>query len=131
MKTTKVEEPSKYGVVVSHADGQIQRFVEKPKEWVGNQINAGIYLFNKEILDRIQPKPTSIEKEIFPQIAKEGKLYSMVCLSSFPSFVASSRQFQQERYDNLPTLLLLLASTEPAGPAGLLDGRGPAKGLHL
>ena len=28
---TKVEEPSKYGVVVTHDDGEIQRFVEKPK----------------------------------------------------------------------------------------------------
>lgn len=29
---TKVEEPSKYGVVVANAQGAIQRFVEKPKE---------------------------------------------------------------------------------------------------
>jgi len=35
-------------------DGQIQRFVEKPKEFVGNKINAGIYIFNSNILSRIQ-----------------------------------------------------------------------------
>eukprot|EP01114_Cavostelium_apophysatum_P002341 TRINITY_DN1207_c0_g1_i1.p1 TRINITY_DN1207_c0_g1~~TRINITY_DN1207_c0_g1_i1.p1 ORF type:complete len:358 (+),score=107.48 TRINITY_DN1207_c0_g1_i1:211-1284(+) len=75
---TKVDEPSKYGVVVAGDDGKIARFVEKPQVYVGNKINAGIYLFNPSILDRIQPKPTSIEKEIFPKMASEGQLYSMV-----------------------------------------------------
>lgn len=75
---TRVDEPSKYGVVISNADGQIQRFVEKPREYVGNKINAGIYIFNREVLDRIQLRPTSIEKEIFPQMAAEGNLFSMV-----------------------------------------------------
>jgi mannose-1-phosphate guanylyltransferase len=74
---TKVDEPSKYGVVVSKENGQIQRFVEKPQEYVGNKINAGIYIFNPTILDRIEVKPTSIEKEIFPAMAGEGQLYSM------------------------------------------------------
>jgi len=75
---TKVEEPSKYGVVVAKEDGKIDRFVEKPKVFVGNKINAGIYLFNSKVLDRIKPEPTSIEKEIFPKMAEEGQLYSMV-----------------------------------------------------
>jgi len=75
---TKVEEPSKYGVVVANDDGKIMKFVEKPQVYVGNKINAGLYLFNPSILDRIEPKPTSIEKEIFPVMANEGQLFSMV-----------------------------------------------------
>ena len=52
---TKVEEPSKYGVVVyNESTGQIQRFVEKPKVFVSNKINAGMYIFNPSILKRIQ-----------------------------------------------------------------------------
>ncbi|PJF18422.1 Mannose-1-phosphate guanyltransferase [Paramicrosporidium saccamoebae] len=75
---TKVEEPSKYGVIVTAAGTtQIESFVEKPKEFVGDRINAGIYIFNPKILDRIQPKPTSIEKEVFPDMAKDGELHSM------------------------------------------------------
>ncbi len=51
---TKVEEPSKYGVVVSDKDtGKVLRFVEKPQIFVGNRINAGLYLFNPSILNRI------------------------------------------------------------------------------
>lgn len=75
---TQVEEPSKYGVVVSSEGGKIERFVEKPKVYVGNKINAGIYIFNPEILDRIELKPTSIEKAIFPKMAEANELYSMV-----------------------------------------------------
>lgn len=41
---TKVEEPSKYGVVLCNDDGQINSFIEKPTEFVSNKINAGIYL---------------------------------------------------------------------------------------
>lgn len=76
---TKVDEPSKYGVVVMEATtGKVGNFVEKPKLFVGNKINAGIYLLNPSVLDRIELKPTSIEKEVLPKIAAEGKLYAMV-----------------------------------------------------
>ncbi|XP_013912929.1 PREDICTED: mannose-1-phosphate guanyltransferase beta isoform X1 [Thamnophis sirtalis] len=75
---TKVEEPSKYGVVVCEADtGIIHRFVEKPQVFVSNKINAGMYILNPSVLKRIQLRPTSIEKEIFPVMAEEGQLYAM------------------------------------------------------
>lgn len=74
---TKVEEPSKYGVVVYESDtGKIERFVEKPREYVSNKINAGLYIFNPTILDRIELRPTSIEKEIFPAMANDKQLYA-------------------------------------------------------
>ena len=52
--------------------------MEKPKLFVGNKINAGIYLLNPSVLDRIELRPTSIEKEVFPKIAAEKMLYAMV-----------------------------------------------------
>lgn len=75
---TKVEEPSKYGVIVhkpSHPS-RIDRFVEKPVEFVGNRINAGIYILNPSVLKRIELRPTSIEQETFPAICKDGQLHS-------------------------------------------------------
>ena len=51
----QVEEPSKYGVVVyDQATGRIDKFVEKPQEFVSNRINAGLYIFKPSILDRIE-----------------------------------------------------------------------------
>jgi mannose-1-phosphate guanylyltransferase len=75
----QVDEPSKYGVVVmEETTGQVEKFVEKPKLFVGNKINAGIYLLNPSVLDHIELRPTSIEKEVFPKIAANKKLYAMV-----------------------------------------------------
>lgn len=83
---TRVDDPSKYGVVVEHphSGGRIKQFVEKPVAsktgetgFLGDKINAGIYIFNKGIIDRIQPVKTSIERQIFPCMAAEGKLFMM------------------------------------------------------
>lgn len=75
---TKVEEPKNYGVVVMKPDhaSRIDRFVEKPVEFVGNRINAGIYILNPSVLNRIELRPTSIEQETFPAIVKDGQLHS-------------------------------------------------------
>lgn len=73
---TKVEEPSKYGVVLYKDDGCIEKFIEKPQEFISNKINAGIYIFNPSVLERIQLKPTSIEKEVFPLMADDDQLYA-------------------------------------------------------
>jgi len=73
---TKVEDPSKYGVVCTKDDGAIYQFVEKPSTYVSNRINAGIYIFKPDILKLIKPEPTSIEKEIFPLLAHDQELYA-------------------------------------------------------
>lgn len=79
LMTTPVEDPSKYGVVCCKPGTTlIERFVEKPTNWVGDQINAGIYIFNPAILKRIDHTkgPVSIEKEVFPKMAKDGQLHA-------------------------------------------------------
>jgi len=75
---TKVDEPSKYGVVVYEPqNGKIENFVEKPQEFVSNKINAGMYIFKPSVLDRIELRPTSIEKEVFPFMARDNQLHAM------------------------------------------------------
>lgn len=75
---TEVEDPTKYGVVVADANNKIERFVEKPQKFISNKINAGLYLFNTSMIDRIPTKPTSIEREIFPAMSNEGEIFQMV-----------------------------------------------------
>lgn len=72
-----MEDPTRYGVVVAKEDGLIERFVEKPPVFVSNKINAGLYIFNLDIIDRIENRPTSIEREIFPVMAAEETLYQL------------------------------------------------------
>lgn len=94
---TKVEEPSKYGVVVYEESGCITDFIEKPQEFVSNKINAGMYIFDGSILKRIKLQPTSIEKEIFPDMAKEKQLYAMD-LKGFWMDVGQPRDFLTGKY---------------------------------
>ena len=79
-----VEDPSRFGVVVHEQEtGKVQRFVEKPKQFVGNHINAGIYVLNTSILDRIPERFCMIETEIYPKLAEEGQLYSLPIKDNF------------------------------------------------
>lgn len=111
---TKVDEPSKYGVVVHDAQGRIQHFVEKPQTFVGNHINAGLYVFNPSVLNRISLKPTSIEKEIFPVMADEGQLYAQV----LPGYWMDIGQPK----DYLTGMCLHLGSLRKRFPAQLASG---------
>mmetsp|Transcript_71358 Transcript_71358/g.113472 ORF Transcript_71358/g.113472 Transcript_71358/m.113472 type:complete len:367 (-) Transcript_71358:169-1269(-) len=73
---TPVDDPSRYGVVVADAKGKVSAFVEKPKDKsFGCEINAGLYILNKSVIQRVPMKPTSIEREIFPAMAKDGQLF--------------------------------------------------------
>lgn len=38
---------------------------------------SGMYIFNPSILKRIELRPMSIEKEVFPAMAKQCQLYAM------------------------------------------------------
>jgi len=71
-----VEDPSPFGCVVHDPAGRVQAFVEKPKreEAPTNEINAGTYLLEREVLDYIPAgRPVSIERETFPQLIASGR----------------------------------------------------------
>jgi mannose-1-phosphate guanylyltransferase len=111
---TRVDEPSKYGVVVHDAAGRIQHFVEKPQTFVGNHINAGMYCFSPSVLDRIPLRPTSIEKEVFPVMADEGQLMAMV-LPGYWMDIGQPR-------DYLTGMCMHLASLRKRAPGALAVG---------
>jgi mannose-1-phosphate guanylyltransferase len=74
----KVEDPSRYGVAELTKDNRIISFTEKPpkEKAPSNLINAGIYVLEPEIFDYIPSgKPVSIEREVFPKLAEEGRLF--------------------------------------------------------
>lgn len=74
---TPVAEPSKFGVIIYDENGKIERFVEKPQKFISRFINSGIYYLTPAVFDRIELRPTSIEKEVFPAMAAEGLLNVM------------------------------------------------------
>ena len=71
-----VEDPSAYGVAKLQGD-KILEFIEKPKkEYAPSKlINSGLYILEPEVLDYIPEGFAMLEKDVFPKLAKEGKLY--------------------------------------------------------
>lgn len=77
----EVENPTRFGVARLDEHSKIREFVEKPKaaEAPSRMINAGVYLIEPEVVDRIpQGRRVVIEREIFPALASEGRLFGYV-----------------------------------------------------
>lgn len=77
---TPVEDPSAFGVVPTRGDGQVIAFIEKPPagEAPTNFINAGTYVLEPSVLDRIPAgRRVSIERETFPALVAEGRLFAL------------------------------------------------------
>ncbi len=76
----RVDDPSRYGVVPTDADGRVDAFVEKPPpgEAPTDRINAGTYVLEPEVLDRIPgDRKVSIERETFPALVADQELYAL------------------------------------------------------
>lgn len=77
---TAVEEPSRYGVVPTDDAGRVERFVEKPDPGTEptNLINAGTYVMDPAVLDRIAADGrVSVERETFPTLCAAGVLFAI------------------------------------------------------
>ncbi len=76
---TPVDDPSRFGVVPTDAAGRVVAFVEKPPPGQAptNQINAGTYVLEPSVLERIPDgRRVSVERETFPALAAEGRLFA-------------------------------------------------------
>ena len=72
--TARVMNPVGYGLVEADAEGRLQRFTEKPPEdeVTGDTINAGIYVLERSVLERIPSEGAqSFERDIFPAMIQE------------------------------------------------------------
>ncbi len=73
-----VEDPSRYGTVKLTEKNRVTQFIEKPTcgEAPSNLVNAGMYILDPQIFDYIpNGQPVSIERETFPKLADEKKIY--------------------------------------------------------
>jgi UDP-N-acetylglucosamine diphosphorylase / glucose-1-phosphate thymidylyltransferase / UDP-N-acetylgalactosamine diphosphorylase / glucosamine-1-phosphate N-acetyltransferase / galactosamine-1-phosphate N-acetyltransferase len=47
------ENPGKYGVLIRDGEDFLEEIIEKPKEFVGSLINAGLYKFTPEVFEKL------------------------------------------------------------------------------
>ena len=66
------EKTSSYGTAILDGDLVVD-FQEKPKHYSTNIVNAGIYIFKPEVFEVFE-NSTSLEKEVFPKLARINQL---------------------------------------------------------
>ena len=99
---TKVDDPSSYGVIEYDKEDMVVSFTEKPKpgEAKSNFINAGIYVFEPEVLDFIPDgKPVSVEKDTFPLLLKKGRRIAVYRGNSYWIDIGTPRKYMQAHKD--------------------------------
>ncbi len=80
LQLTAVDDPSRFGVVPTDADGRVVDFVEKPPPGTAttNLINAGTYVLEPEVLEHIEPgRRVSVERETFPALAARHAVFAL------------------------------------------------------
>jgi mannose-1-phosphate guanylyltransferase len=69
----RVPDARPYGCVPTDPDGRVTAFLEKDPNPVTDQINAGLYAFRREVIDKIPAgRPVSVERETFPGLLAAG-----------------------------------------------------------
>jgi mannose-1-phosphate guanylyltransferase len=117
-----VEDPSAFGAVVHDSTGRISAFVEKPPQGTSpsNDVNAGTYLLEREILDHIPAgRAVSIEREIFPTVISGGDaLYAFVTSDYWIDLGRPEHYLDAHHhiFDGTMPLAIPLAKNEISGP---------------
>ncbi len=129
----RVDDPSSFGCVVHDENGLISAFVEKPPRETAptNEINAGTYLFEQEILDLIPAgRNVSIERETFPQIIASGKGLYAYTTSDYWIDLGKPEQYLSAHRDVLAGRMPLL-ELEPGATGEGAPGLSNVAKLHL
>ena len=70
---TRVDDARAFGCVPTDHEGRVTAFLEKMENPVTNAINAGCYVFQPHVINRITPeRVVSVEREVFPQLVADG-----------------------------------------------------------
>ncbi|WP_394282159.1 sugar phosphate nucleotidyltransferase [Corynebacterium sp.] len=69
----RVPDPRAFGCVPTDSDGNVQAFLEKTEDPPTDQINAGCYVFKREVIEQIPTgRVVSVERETFPKMLENG-----------------------------------------------------------
>lgn len=69
----RVQNPRAFGCVPTDEDGRVTAFLEKTEDPPTDQINAGCYVFRRDVIESIpEGRPVSVERETFPDLLASG-----------------------------------------------------------
>jgi mannose-1-phosphate guanylyltransferase len=128
----EVDDPSRFGCVPTDGAGRVTGFLEKTPNPVTNRINAGCYVFRRDVIDRIPAgRRVSVERETFPGLIEAGELVMGYHESSYWLDVGTPETFVRGSCDLVLGRLPAPARPGPAGPALILPGGSVAPGASV
>ncbi|MFV9452474.1 sugar phosphate nucleotidyltransferase [Rhodococcus sp. NM-2] len=128
----RVGDPRAFGCVPTDADGRVTAFLEKAQDPPTDQINAGCYVFKREIIERIpEGRPVSVEREVFPSLlAEDARIYGHVD-SSYWRDMGTPEDFVRGSADLVRGIAPSPALDGPRGESLVHPGAGVAPGALL
>jgi len=119
----EVADPSRFGVVPTDESGRVTAFLEKTPNPVTNLINAGCYVFRREVIGRIPAgRRVSVERETFPSLIEAGDVVMGFPDSAYWLDVGTPQTFVRGSCDLVLGRLASPLLPGPTGPALLLAG---------
>jgi mannose-1-phosphate guanylyltransferase len=113
-----VEDSAAYGLVSRDSDGAVLEFLEKTGELTPGEVNAGMYVLERSVLELIPAgEPVSIERDVFPRLAGEG-LHGTL-LDGYWMDIGTPERYLQATWDILEGTVETLV--EPTGPGMHVD----------
>jgi mannose-1-phosphate guanylyltransferase len=123
----EVADPTPFGCVPTDASGRVTAFLEKTPDPVTNRINAGCYVFRREVIDQIPAgRRVSVERETFPGLIDAGQLVMGYHESAYWLDVGTPQAFVRGSCDLVLGRLPGPAVLGPPGPSLLLAGASVA-----
>lgn len=135
----RMDDVTRFGVVVTDENGFITGFQEKPKaeEALSNLISTGIYIFEPEVFNHIPTEGDyGFGKQLFPKLVKEGLPVLGIEIETYWSDVGTIEQYREANLDVLSGLVKIdlggtLLSKEQAGDAVVLVGKNVTIGKNV
>jgi mannose-1-phosphate guanylyltransferase len=123
----EVADPSRFGVVPTDSSGRVTAFLEKTQNPVTNRINAGCYVFRRDVIDQIPAgRRVSVERETFPGLIESGALVMGYHESAYWLDVGTPQTFVRGSCDLVLGRLPAPAVPGPPGPSLILSGASVA-----
>ena len=121
----EVSDPARFGCVPTDAAGRVTAFLEKTPQPVTSQVNAGCYVFRREVIEKIPPGAVvSVERETFPALIADDAVVMGYLDTSYWLDVGTPEAFVQGSCDLVLGRLAspALAPRGVPGEALLLNG---------
>lgn len=128
----RVGDPRAFGCVPTDADGRVTAFLEKTQDPPTDQINAGCYVFRREIIEKIPTgRPVSVEREVFPALLTEGRHIQGYVDAAYWRDMGTPEDFVRGSADLVRGIAPSPALPGARGESLVHDGAGIAPGVLL